>query len=380
MFRHALLALALMSSATLTFGSLWESQDWALIGTLSGSTGYDSNLTLLHDGPASYFFTQNPSVTFSRKNSDTEIQFNGGLTEMEFLKAEQTSETDPYLNATIAYPSGDNLIPVYKVYAWWQRSSQPNEFVGERVANDQLSVSGEGNLTLTGKLGIRASAEVDSTRFDSVELNDSLHGSAFVGLTYERDTTSQASLNVGAALGHSIPNNPADTAEDVHSTEYDVTARITGQITEKVTGTAYGGFGVVDYRGGYSNTNYIPVAGADLTWGLDPRQTIVLAAYSGATNAPDGTAVDTSHAFLSYTDVVISGWQYTVRAGPTYTTFSRETVERRDSIWDYALEIAYVPSKRFRVALDLDYSSHNSNIALYGFGHDVESLSVSYSF
>jgi hypothetical protein len=380
MSRLALFALCLMSSATIAFGSLWESQDWALLGTLSGTVGYDSNLTLLHNGPSSYFISENPSLTFSRTNSDTDVEINGGVTEMEFFSRGQSAETDPYFNASLAYPNGDNIIPVYKLNASWQRTSQPNEFVGERVENNQINVSGQGYITLTGKLGIRGTAEIDSSKFDSIELNDILHGSAFIGLTYLRNPMSELSLNVGAGLGHSVPNDPANTGENVHSTEYDFTARITGQISDKISGTAYGGFGVVDYAGGYTNRNYIPVAGADLTWGLDPRQTIVLAAYSGAANSPDGTAVDTSHAFLSYTDVVISGWQYTIRVGSTYSEFSRQTVERRDNSFDYGVEIAYIPSKRFRLALDLNYSRRSSDIPVFQFDHDVISLTVSYSF
>ncbi|HZZ20483.1 MAG TPA: outer membrane beta-barrel protein [Opitutaceae bacterium] len=369
-----------MSLATAARASLWENPDWALLGSLNDSLVYDSNLTLLHDGPSGSYLTVNPFLTLSRQNSDTDIKVIGGANRLEFLSGGETSETDPYFSASMVYPNADNTIPVYRVNALWQQSSQPNEFVGERVQNDLAQLTGEGYLKLSGKLGFRGNAEFDSVKFDSSELNDSVKGLAYVGVSYFPEPSSEFSLNIGSILGQSTPNDPARTTDNVHSTEFDLTLRGTGQLTDKITGTVYGGFGEVTYTGGYSKRSYIPVAGADLTWGLDPRRTVVLAAYSGAQNAPDGTAVQTTHAFVSFVDVFESVWQLTARTGPTYTAFSRDFEERRDRSWDYGAEVAYVPSKRFRVALDLNYSVRNSNIVDYQFDHDVVSISSTYSF
>jgi hypothetical protein len=378
--RIALLAICLMSLTTAAHASLWENPDWALLGSLSDSLAYDSNLTLLHDGPSGTYLTVNPFLTLSRQNSDTDIKAIAGANRLEFLSGGEKSETDPYFSASMVYPNADNTIPVYQLNALWQQSSQPNEFVGERVQNDLTQITGEGYIKLSGKLGVRGNAEFDSVKFDSTELNDSVKGLASVGLSYFPEPSSEFSLNVGSILGQSTPNDPSRTTDNVRSTEYDITLRGTGQLTDKITGTVYGGFGEVTYTGGYSKKSFIPVAGADLTWGLDPRRTVVLAAYSGAQNAPDGTAVQTTHAFLSFVDVLASDWQFTARTGPTYTSFSRDYEERRDRSWDYGAELAYIPSKRFRVALDLNYSVRNSNIIDYQFNHDVVAVSSTYSF
>jgi hypothetical protein len=378
--RIGLIAICLMSLATSAHASLWESPDWALLGSLSDSLAYDSNLTLLHDGPSGSYVTVNPFLTLSRQNSDTDIKVVGGANRLEFLSGGEKSETDPYLSASAVYPNSANTIPVYKVNAFWQQSSQPNEFVGERVQNDLTTITGEGYIKLSGKLGVRGNAEFDSVKFDSVELNDSVTGQAFAGLSYYPEATSEFSVNFGTILGQSIPNDPARTTENVHSTEYDVTIRAAGQLTDKISGTVYGGFGEVSYAGGYTKKTSIPVAGANLTWGIDPRRTFVLAAYSGASNAPDGTAVQSTHAFLSFVDVIVSDWQFTARTGPTYTVFSRDFAERHDRSWDYGVEFAYVPSARFKVALDLGYSRRNSNILAYQFDHETVSLSSTYSF
>jgi|GEM_PF-3567514 len=378
--RAALTFLAMMSSSTIAFGSLWEDQSWALLGTMSTATGYDSNLTLLHDGPGGFFLTANPYLTLKRQNSDTNISVVGGATREEFFSGGQPSETDLAVSADVAFPTGDNVIPVYKLDASWQRSSQPNDFLGERVQNDILKFTGEGILTLTGKLGLRGDVEFDSVKFDSVALNDSLHGAAVVGVTYTPHFGTEYSLNFGSALAHSIPNDPAFTGNDVRSNEFDFTARARGEISDKVSGDFYAGFGAVNYSGGFTNHNDIPVAGADLTWGFDPRRTLVLAAYSGALYAPDGTAVETAHAFISYTDVIIAGWQLTVRAGPTRSVFSRQVFERTDNGWDYGAELAYAPSAHFRATLDVGYATRNDDVLLYEYTHYVVSIGASYSF
>ncbi|HMD61315.1 MAG TPA: outer membrane beta-barrel protein [Opitutaceae bacterium] len=369
-----------MSTATTTLGSLWESSDWAVVGTMSGSVGYDSNLTLVRDGPAAYLIVANPYLTLTRRNSDTDIEINGGVTETEFADSNLPLETDVSLGAVCSYPVGDNVIPVYKLSASWQRSSQPNEFLGERILNDQFSASGEGYVSLTGKLGIRGEGRFQFLTFDSENLNDSYRGQAFVGLAYERTPGMQLSLNLGTALGRSIPNDPERFASNVRSTEFYVTTRVEGKITDKISGSAYGGFGEVSYTGGYSNRSGLPVAGADLTWGIDPRRTLVLAAYSGADYSPDGQAIETTRAFLSFTHVIVARWQYILRAGPTYTVFSRQVRQRTDDVWDFGAEFAYQPSDRFRVYMSLGYTDHNSTTLDYQFQHEVVSFGSTYRF
>ncbi|HEY1763694.1 MAG TPA: outer membrane beta-barrel protein [Opitutaceae bacterium] len=380
MLRTAITAALAMSSVTAALASLWESPDWAVVGTMSASAGYDSNLTLVRDGPSAYLFVANPYLTLTRRNSDTDFEVSGGVTETDFADSSLPLETDIALNALYAYPTGNNVIPIYKLSTSWVRSSQPNEFLGQRILNDVFTVSGEGYLTLTGKLGIRANGEFQSATFDSESLNDSDRGQVFAGLAYEKGPETQVSVNLGTAIGRSIPNDPARSVSNVRSTEYYVTARVEGQITDKVSGSAYGGFGEVSYNGGYSSRNSLPVAGADLTWGIDPRRTLVLAAYSGADYAPDGQAIETTRAFLSFTHVIIARWQYILRAGPTYTVFSRQTRQRTDTVLDCGAEFAYQPSDRFRVYVGVSYTSHDSTSYAYQFQHEIVSLGSSYRF
>jgi len=369
-----------MIFSTGAFASLWENQNWALLGSMGVVTGYDSNLVLLHDSPGSGFVTASPSLTFERQNSDTDIVAVGGVSREQFFSGVEPSETDISFNATVDYPNTPNSIPIYKLNATWLRSSQPNQYLGERVQFNQETLSGEGYLTLTGKLGVRGTAEADSTTFDSSSLNNQSHGQVSAGLGYAPNQLSIFSINMSGALARSIPNDPARTFANIHSSEYDLTARVQGQITDKVSGSLYGGYGTIDYTGGYTNRSNIPVAGADLTWGIDPRRTVVLAGYSGAANVPDGTAVVTSRAFISFTDVVISGWQFTVGAGPTRSVFSQHTVFRRDSSWDFGAQLAYTPSTRFQVALGIHYTRNNSDIIEFQYDHEVVTLRATYSF
>ena len=272
------------------------------------------------------------------------------------------------------------LIPIYTAEASWLRSSQPNQYLGERVRYEDTTVKAEGYLPLTGKLGLRGSANLDTTNYDATSLNQNSRGEGYVGLTYQRIPQTELSLNFGAAYGRSKPNDSARTASDVHSAEYYLTTRLRGEITAKISGSIYGGFGLVDYRGGYVNRNSLPVGGADITWGFDPRRTLVLAAYSGAQYAPDGQAVTISRAFVSFTHVIINRWQYNVHTGPTHWVYSRFTRQRTDTAWDAGMEFAYKPSDRFSVSLDFDYTKQNSDINVFEFTRDVTSFGASYHF
>jgi hypothetical protein len=385
MFRYALSALCLMSSVTIASGSLWESPDWAVLGTLDGSVAYDSNLNLIHDGPSALLIVASPTLTLTRHNSETDFEINGGTTETEFADSNQPFETDISLGTHFSYPKADNtdprgliIIPIFELSGSWLKSSQPNEFLGARVQNDLTTVTADGYVTLTGKLGVRGSAKLQSITYDETSLNDTYSGEAAIGLAYERTPETQISLNIGTVLGHSKPNDPANSASDIRSKEFDITGRIQGQLTDKITGSAYGGFGVVSYTGGYTNTNRLPVAGADLTWGIDPRRTVVLAAYSGAEYSPNGEAADNSRAFISFTDVIIDNWQFIVRTGPSHNEYSRVVRLRTDNEWDYGMEFAYQPSTRFRVFLSLNVAQHTSTIAAYQYNHEVVTLGATY--
>jgi hypothetical protein len=380
MLRTPLAVLLTVSSATIALGSIYETPDWALVGNLGVAATYDSDLTLLHDGPSGYLVSANPSLNLSRSNSDTDIKLLGGLTQTEFITGGQPNETDYNFDGLVMYPNTVNSIPIYRLEASWAQSSQPNEFIGTRVKNDLLSLNAQGYQAFSGELGVRLNAEYDSAKYLATELNDNTRAIAQVGLAYQRDARSEFSANVAAVFGHSIPNDPSRMGSDVHSKEYDLTGRVTGQITDKITGSFYAGIGVVNYTGGYASRNILPVAGSDLTWGIDPRRTLVLAAYSGATYSPDGEAIQTTHAFLSYTDVVISGWQYTVRVGPTHSVFERQVRLRSDNGWEGGMEFAYQPSQRIKVALDISYTRRDSTIVVYELDHRVVSITAAYRF
>jgi len=379
--RSRLALLCLLCSAAGARGSIWESPAWAVTGTLDGAIGYDSNLTASHDGPEDFYAVAKPYLTFLRRNSSTDFRVNGGVTQTEFYNHRQPTETDLAFDTILAYPNAaDNLIPIYRAEASWQRSSQANPYLGERVLVEQAALQAEGYLPLTGKLGIRGATDFHTENYEETRLNNNSRGEANIGLTYHRIAQTEISINLGAAYGHSKPNDSARVESDVNSSEYYLTTRLRGEITAKITGSVYGGFGLVDYTGGYVKRNSLPVGGADLTWGVDPRRTLVLAAYSGAQYAPDGLAVTITRAFLSFTHVIINRWQYSVRVGPIHSVYGREARERTDDAWDAGTEFTYRPSDRFKVSLSFNYTRQNSNIRGGEFERDITSIGASYHF
>jgi hypothetical protein len=282
--------------------------------------------------------------------------------------------------ATYAFPAAEKTVPLYKSEFVWQRTSEPDLYLGHRILHARAAFSGEGYVPVSGKLGVRGEADVYTDNFEEPTLNHNRRWRTFGGLAYEKRPGLQASLNVGFGEGRSRPNRGDISGGSVRSTETYFTSRIRGELTAKITGSAYAGFGRVKYRGGYSNRYNLPVAGADLTWGIDPRRTVVLAAYSGADYAPDGQSVNTTRAFLSFTHVVIGHWQYIIRGGPTHVVFRREVRQSTDNAWEGGVEFSYTPSERFRVATAVSLGHHDSDARERRYDRTLFSLESSYRF
>lgn len=360
--------------------SLWQGEDWALRGSTGVVAGYDSNLTVSHDGPADFFWQAEPSVTLLRRNSSTDFRLSCGAIHTDFVNGRLPAQTDWAIDAVCAYPNIENVMPAYKVESSWGRSFQPNRYLGKRIECDSRTAKAEVYQPVTGKLGIRGTAEYEATGFEESDLNDNSRGELLVGLGYKRTPRTEASLNASIASGRSRANDSSRVESNVNSVEYYVTLRMQGELTSKISGSIYAGVGRVDYSGGYENRNYLPVGGADLTWGIDPRRTLVLAVYSGARYTPDGTAVESTRVFLSFTHVIIGHWQYTLRAGPTFSAYSRQGRERTDQELDAGMEFAYKPSERFQVFFSADYSKQNSDADRYDFWRNVVSFGTLFHF
>jgi hypothetical protein len=378
--RQTLLLLCLMTLTPLARGSLWESTNWELTDMLVGTTGYDSNLTLSHDGPGDAFVAVNPNLTFARRDSSTELQVTGSATHTEFLHNRQPRETDLDFDSIYAYPNADGIIPIYQVEASWAQSSEPDAYLGARVRNEQLTVNGTGFLPLTGKLGLRGTADYYSIHYDSDALNENRNGDAYLGLAYQRDNQNEISLNFGAAVGSSTPNDSTVLNADVHSRAFYITAKMEGEITNKITGNVYAGFGLADYTGAYTNRISLPVGGADLTWAIDPIRTLELNASTGSTYSPDGYIAYVTLASLKFTNIIADQWQYSLSAGPTRSDYSREVHERTDNAWDFGTEVAYQPSLQFRIFIDLHYTNQNSDEEDDVYTREAVSLGSSYRF
>ena len=93
MLRLALIVLGLVTTMSPAAASIWEWPDWALTSNLSGSTGYDSDLTLSNGGPGDFFVQASPSLSLLRKNSSSDIEFTGNLSSTDFLDNKEPQHT-----------------------------------------------------------------------------------------------------------------------------------------------------------------------------------------------------------------------------------------------------------------------------------------------
>jgi hypothetical protein len=377
-FPARLIPLLLLSGATAAQGSLWESGNWALTGTLNAVAGYDSNPTAGHDGRGDAFAQANPVLTLARRNSSTECTLDCGATTTNFASGRLPARTDLRFDALYAYPNADNVIPLYGADASWLRSSQPNAYLGGRILTEQLTFNAEGYQPVTGKLGVRGSVNFTGENFDSAALNASRHGAASVGLAYEHDPRTEFSVNIGAALGQSRPNDPQRVSADVRSTEYYFTGRLRGELCAKISGNLFAGLGAARYTGGYLHRTTLPVGGAEVTWTISPIRKLMLSGATGPSFAPDGLSGQISRVVLTFTQQIVGRWQYALHAGPVHSVYSREIRERTDDTWDVGMEFAYQPSERFRVALNLNCTNQNSSRTSAQFDRNVVSLGAAF--
>jgi hypothetical protein len=365
---------------SVAFGSLMESRNWAVTGDITTAAGYDTNLTLTRDGPDDAYVQARPRFSVGRRNSSSDFHVDASATGTLFINDRQPKQSDYLAGVTYAYPFAENVVPLYKSNVSWARTSEPDQYLGRRIRHNRASASAEGYLSLSGKLGLRGEADVYDDDFDATIYNRNRRWRTIGGVAYSLRPRLQSSLNVGYAEGRSRPNLSDAGLRSVRSEEVDVTARFRGEITSKITGSLYFGYGEVRYKGGYSNRYGLPVAGADLTWGIDPRRTVVLACYSGTDYAPDGQAVDNTRAFLSFTHVIIGHWQYIVRGGPTRMVFRREVRQSTDTAWTGGLEFAYTPSDRFRVAAGVNATHHQSGVRDRQYDQGIFSIESTYRF
>ncbi len=380
-FRPSALSLGLcILAASGAHASLWSNQDWSLGGAIDGGAGYDSNLTLSHNGPGDGYIKATPELTFTRRDSLTDLHAHASITETDFIDRAVSSETDYYIGAAYSYPNVENVIPIYHAETSWVETAEPNQYLGRRVKHDVFTLTGEGYVPLFSKIGLRGHATVYSDEYKDPTLNNNEHGEAFLGLALQQRPGLEYSLNVGFAGGDSTPRRTEIYGPAVRSTEGYFTAQIQGEITPKLTGKAYAGFGVVDYTGGYSNRYNLPVGGSDLTWSIDPRRTVVLAVYSGAEYAPDGQSVNTTRAFLSFTNVIVGAWQLILRGGPTHSVFRREVLQSKDNALEGDVEFSYRPSERFRVAVALSEEGHTSDVLVRKYDRTAVSVHTYYKF
>lgn len=354
-----LLAAGLVGGASAARASVWETPNWALTSTLTGAVGYDSNLTVSHDGPDDGFVRATPEATLLRRNSTTDLTFTGRITGTHYFHERQPTQADYYLRGRYGYPLAKDTLPLYTADVSWQRVSEPNQYLARRVRHDRATLAGEGYMPLSGKFGLHAQADAYSDDFDDPTLNHNTRYRAFAGVSYDLRPRLKTALNIGGARGRSEPNFTGGSV--VKSKELYLTARVRGEITAKLTGQMYAGWSRVTYEGGYANRHNLPVAGADLTWGIDPRRTVVLALYRGADYAPDGQAVEATKAFLSFTHVLINRWQYIVRGGPTHSVLRREVRQGTDDTWEGGIEFNYMPSERFRIGAGVTHTWQNSD-------------------
>jgi hypothetical protein len=378
MLRLLLTVTSILSTSAVALASIWEDPDWAVTSALAASSGYDSDLTESHDGPADYFVQANPSLTLLRKNSSSDIEFTAGFTATDFIDNREPAHIDYSLTGQYYFPKAENVLPVFDVNASWAKITEANTWLGLYVEHLRGSVSADGYLPIAGKLGIRATADYTLDDYPLERLDYYDNGRLFVGLAFDRDSGTEISLNIGGALGSSTPNDEAVYGGTVYSKQLFVTTRIQGQITPKISGSAYIGYSDDIYTGAYDNRYNLPIGGADLTWGVTTRSTFVLAAYSGADFTPNGQSVRTTRSFLSFTHVIVEQWQITVRAGPSYSDLSRTVHQSSDNFWVLGSEVAYQPSTRFRVALGFEYDHQTSDVSINQFQREAVTLSASY--
>jgi|GEM_PF-6889896 len=370
--------VGLTMSVNSTKAALYQSSDWAVVGKVGGSVGYDSNLTASAGGPGDGFATFEPGVIVKRYDSDSKFEFSGGLVGTTFFDGRSPSQIDVDTSVDYAYPYNDEQLPRLTGYARFHRSTIADPTVGKRITSEVYTLTSGGRVYSSGKWGIDASLSYNRTQYAASIFNTSQDGELTLSLAFNPSPVTEYSINVVSGVGDTVPTIVGN--DRVNNIEEEITFKAQTDLASKTTGSLFVGAEMARFRGDYRRTELIPVAGGEVIWNVTQRGYIKAAPSIGVDYTPDGEVRDITKLTLIYHQTIFGAWAWEVSSGPEWRSYHQDVHTRSDRDITIGSSIDYQPSDRFTVSFSYTGTFQGSSVDYANFNRHLTYFSTEYHF
>jgi hypothetical protein len=372
-----MLLLASFASLVATCkGSIWESSSWELLGTATGRTGYDSNLTFSSDGLGDAFAMVGGGLQLERLNSLAKTQIDAEAGETVFVDHRAASQLDASATISIQYPIVDYELPQYTVDAGWVRSTAADPELNRRLTLEKSTADISGRLMSSGQFGLNAGIDSYLYDYSSDGLGRNYQTEVKLGPAFDPTPLTEISANFLGGVGESTGSTGG--LGTVRDTSEAFTIQYKGEILPKLTSTIFGGVTHVSYTGGFTRSSTLPTSGGELVWTISPGRTLSAGVSLTTGFAPDGETQRTQEGTLDYHQKLAESWSVDFLFTPeSYSDRSTNSV-RNDSNISGGAKLTYAPSERFGLSVGYNPMRQTSNLTQANFTRSLVYLQVSY--
>ncbi len=361
--------LASLIAALPASAAIWESNDWALTGTLGAAIGYESNVFGIADAEGDTVFLGEPSLSFSRKGSATLLRFDVGLETRNYFDLSDENTVDPSFAIKFAYPQAEESLTSHEANVTWERRSYPDLSVGDRLRTTAFGADWFGVLRDTGKTQIVGNAGVatqDYSRFGS----DTIGYTGGLGLAWSPRDLFQYSASYDFSLDeYSSRTSPTD---DSKRTGHGANFAVRGEIMVNLVGSASVGVRNNKFTGAFASDGWDWFAAGDLSYTQTERRSFNLQASRTTSYDAIGQAYNNTNFTVSVRQNMAGGFSGRVSAGLGSYSYVEESANRGDDFVRFGAGLDYDLTGRFTAALNFEWYGKDSNVAFYDFnGYDI---------
>jgi hypothetical protein len=356
--RAMITVLSILSTTAVSFGSIWENRDWALVGDGEAGIGYDSNLYARNGGVGDGYALLTPTLSLQRLHSFTDFHVDLALQSYTFFDRTGLDSLDPSLTVVVHYPFDEYLFPTQQFTLIASRSTEVNGDVGGRLRRQDFGGRWEGHIIASEKTILEGRAEVHQTDYLTAGYNDNEFATAGLTLSY----VSNERLQIGAGYDYEYSvSKPKDSgAIESSFRQHLVTMRGRGEFLPKVTGYCFIGVASTDNRGS-DTRSYLDLEGElSIAWQATVRGQLIFKVARETYFSPNGYAYIPTSVGPEWDQELAGGYSLRVGANEQQILYRFGTGTRNDQLYAGYFQLHYALTERFTAALTMNYTRQDS--------------------
>jgi hypothetical protein len=365
MKRTMLVMLCFSSTAAVSFGSIWESPDWALTSVDEVGIGYDSNLYARHDGDGDGYIELDPGLLLKRLKSFTDLEITFSVKSTDYFTRSDLNSFDPSLDIELRYPYDEFVFPTQQFDVRASRSTIVDGDIGGRLRAQDLTTGWIGNIVASEKTILQGRASVDQTDYLTKGFSTNEFATAGLTLAY----VANENLEVGAGYDYKYATSqPQDSAiPETNLSQNILSVRGRGDFLPKVSGFFSAGVADSAYSGDVSQS-YLDLEGdLGIVWQATERGKFTLKANRQSYFSPDGSAYLTTTFGPEWTEEFATEYFATLGIDFLQTLNHFSIGSRTDHAYGGHFELTHSLSERYSAALTVRYITQNSPQLVYNY-------------